>query len=61
MVAPCRTGEVKLTKGFDLPASNIIHTVGPRYNTKYKTAAESALFNCYRGVLQLAREQAGTP
>ena len=29
--------------------------VGPRYNTKYKTAAESALFMCYRNVLQLAR------
>ena len=33
----------------------VIHTVGPRYNTKYKTAAESALFMCYRNVLQLAR------
>ena len=33
----------------------VIHTVGPRYNEKYKTAAESALFSCYRSVLQLCR------
>lgn len=35
--------------------SYVIHTVGPRYNQKYKTAAESALFNCYRRTLQLLR------
>jgi len=52
----CRTGEAKMTKGYNLPARYVVHTVGPRYNTKYKTAAESALFMCYRNVLQLARE-----
>ena len=51
----CKTGEAKLTKGYLLPARYVIHTVGPRYNLKYKTAAESALFNCYRNVLQLVR------
>ena len=29
-----------------------MHTVGPRFNTKYRTAAESALFNSYRESLQ---------
>ena len=33
----------------------VIHTVGPRYNAKYRTAAESALYNCYRNVLQIVR------
>ena len=34
----------------------MIHTVGPRYNDKYKTAAENALHNCYRSVLQVLTE-----
>ena len=33
----------------------VVHTVGPRYNAKYRTAAESALYNCYRNVLQIVR------
>ncbi|XP_063302047.1 ganglioside-induced differentiation-associated protein 2 isoform X2 [Pelobates fuscus] len=53
----CRTGEAKLTKGFGLAARYIIHTVGPKYKTKYRTAAESSLYSCYRNVLQLAKEQ----
>eukprot|EP00128_Syssomonas_multiformis_P006161 Colp12_sorted_trinity150504_noHs@6373 len=52
----CRTGESKITSGYRLFAKNVIHTVGPRYNAKYRTAAESALFNCYRSSLQLLRE-----
>ncbi|XP_068946331.1 ganglioside-induced differentiation-associated protein 2 isoform X1 [Petaurus breviceps papuanus] len=54
----CRTGEAKLTKGFNLAARFIIHTVGPKYKTRYRTAAESSLYSCYRNVLQLATEQA---
>lgn len=34
--------------GYALPARHVIHTVGPRFNIKYKTAAENALHNCYR-------------
>ncbi|XP_069126491.1 protein GDAP2 homolog [Argopecten irradians] len=52
----CKTGDAKLTKGYKLLARYIIHTVGPRYNFKYVTAAESALYSCYRQVLQLVRE-----
>ncbi|KAI1286806.1 Protein GDAP2 -like protein [Halotydeus destructor] len=55
-VKTCRTGEAKITKGFDLPARYVIHSVGPKYNEKYKTAAESALYSCYFKVLQLVRE-----
>ncbi|XP_030850388.1 protein GDAP2 homolog [Strongylocentrotus purpuratus] len=53
----CRTGDAKLTKGYQLPCRYIIHTVGPRYNIRYRTAAESALYNCYRNALLLAKEQ----
>lgn len=56
----CRTGEAKLTKGFNLAARYIIHTVGPKYKSKYRTAAESSLHSCYRNVLQLAKEQAAS-
>ncbi|XP_031571067.1 protein GDAP2 homolog [Actinia tenebrosa] len=52
----CRTGEAKMSEGYNLPARYVIHTVGPRYNTKYKTAAESALFSCYRNVMRIVRE-----
>lgn len=52
-VGSCRTGEAKITGGFKLPARHVIHTVGPRYNVRYQTAAESALFNCYRSVMQI--------
>ncbi len=55
--AACRTGEAKLTKAYLLPARHIIHTVGPRYNTKYKTAAESALYSCYRNVMEIVRSE----
>ena len=33
----------------------VVHTVGPRYNIKYKTAAESALFSSYRSVMKIVR------
>eukprot|EP00066_Takifugu_rubripes_P001229 XP_003962291.1 PREDICTED: ganglioside-induced differentiation-associated protein 2 [Takifugu rubripes] len=53
----CRTGEAKLTKGFGLAARFIIHTVGPKFKTKYRTAAESSLHSCYRNIMQLVVEQ----
>ncbi|XP_005090009.1 protein GDAP2 homolog isoform X2 [Aplysia californica] len=52
----CKTGEAKLSKGHQLPARYVIHSVGPRYNVKYITAAESALFSCYRTILQICKE-----
>ncbi|KAG8192420.1 hypothetical protein JTE90_017954 [Oedothorax gibbosus] len=55
-VKTCRTGEARMTKGYNLPARYVIHTVGPKFNVKYQTAAESALFSCYFKVLQLVKE-----
>lgn len=56
-VGSCRTGEARITAGYGLPARHVIHTVGPRYNLRYKTAAESALYNCYRSVLQIVKSR----
>uniref|UniRef100_A0A8C1TL48 Ganglioside induced differentiation associated protein 2 n=1 Tax=Cyprinus carpio TaxID=7962 RepID=A0A8C1TL48_CYPCA len=54
----CRTGEAKMTEGFNLAARFIIHTVGPKYKAKYRTAAESSLYSCYRNIMQLSKEHA---
>ena len=53
---PCKTGEVVMVKGCRLPARRILFTVGPRYNEKYKNAAENALHNCYRNGLRIMVE-----
>lgn len=49
----CKTGEAKLTKGYDLPARHVIHTVGPIWAGGTHGEAE-LLRNCYRHSLQLA-------
>ncbi|OWZ04986.1 GDAP2 protein isoform X1 [Phytophthora megakarya] len=55
-VGRCRTGDAVLTRGCQLPAKFILHTVGPRYLPKYHNAAEHALHSCYRSVLTIAKE-----
>lgn len=49
----CRTGEAKITKGYNLPAKFIIHTVGPVYGFADGKEAE-LLARCYRRCLELA-------
>lgn len=39
-----------------MPSKYIIHTVGPIYSEKYRTASEATLHACYRNVLYKARE-----
>ncbi len=51
----CGTGEAKITKGYDLPASHVIHTVGPVWYGGDKGEAE-LLRNAYRNSLKLAAE-----
>eukprot|EP01127_Copromyxa_protea_P000141 TRINITY_DN10139_c0_g1_i1.p1 TRINITY_DN10139_c0_g1~~TRINITY_DN10139_c0_g1_i1.p1 ORF type:complete len:510 (-),score=103.15 TRINITY_DN10139_c0_g1_i1:144-1589(-) len=53
----CRTGEARMTSAGALPCKVIVHTVGPRYNEKYRTAAENALHGCYRSCLTTIKEQ----
>ncbi|WP_116787448.1 O-acetyl-ADP-ribose deacetylase [Flavobacterium psychrotrophum] len=49
----CKTGEAVITTGGNLPASYVIHTVGPVWNGGHKNEAE-VLANCYRNSLSLA-------
>lgn len=49
----CETGEAKITKGYNLKAKYVIHTVGPRYSGKKEDAI--LLRNCYWNSLELAR------
>lgn len=48
LITECKTGEIIVTQGHALSARYIIHTVGPKYNIKYQTAAENTLHTCYR-------------
>lgn len=53
----CHTGEAKITKGYNLPAKYVIHTVGPRYyNYKTSKEAERDLSLCYENSMNLAKE-----
>ncbi|NNG27895.1 MAG: O-acetyl-ADP-ribose deacetylase [Ignavibacteriaceae bacterium] len=51
----CSTGEAKITKGYNLPAKFVIHTVGPVWNGGNHNEDE-LLANCYRSSLKLAIE-----
>ena len=53
----CRTGEAKITKGYNLPARFVIHTVGPIYYEHSPAEAEALLTSCYENSLELAREK----
>ena len=52
----CATGEAKITRGYQLPARHVIHTVGPVWSGG--SANEDALLaSCYRSSLSLARDE----
>lgn len=51
----CKTGQAKITKGYNLPAKYIIHTVGPRWMGGI-VGEKEALVSCYRESLKLAVE-----
>ncbi len=51
----CQPGEAKITRGYNLPARFVIHTVGPFWTGGHRGEAE-VLANCYRNSLRLALE-----
>ncbi|KAJ4720223.1 Appr-1-p processing enzyme family protein isoform 1 [Melia azedarach] len=50
----CPTGEARITPGFKLPASHVIHTVGPVYDIDGNH--EVNLKNAYKNSLKVAKE-----
>jgi len=51
----CATGGAKITKGYDLPARFVIHTVGPVWYGG-RQHEEQDLSDCYNNSLQLAAD-----
>lgn len=51
----CRTGEAKISPGFNLPAKYVIHTVGPVWNNGTEDE-EQLLSKCYKNSLKLTVE-----
>ena len=53
LVAPCPTGQARLTKGYNLPAKYVIHTVGPVWQGGGH-GEDELLAACYRHSLSIA-------
>ncbi len=51
----CETGDAKITKGYNLKAKHVIHTVGPIYHSVGKKAPE-LLASCYQRSLEVASQ-----
>lgn len=51
----CKTGEAKITNGYDLPAKYVIHTVGPVYQDG-NHGEKALLKSCYMESLRLAKQ-----
>ena len=56
LLGGCKTGQAKITKGHQLPAKFVIHTVGPVWNGGMKGEPER-LASCYRSCFAIARER----
>jgi O-acetyl-ADP-ribose deacetylase (regulator of RNase III) len=50
----CPTAEARITKGYNLAARHVIHTVGPVYSGKPRD--KTLLTGCYQNSLQLAAD-----
>jgi len=54
-IGGCPTGQARITRGYDLRAKHVIHTVGPVWQGGEHGEAE-LLASCYRSSLTLASE-----
>ena len=54
---PEPTGQAKLTRGYNLPASYVIHTVGPIIEGQVSQADQDLLVSSYQSCLELAAEK----
>lgn len=54
-IGGCPTGEACITRGFRLPATHVIHTVGPVWRGGHRGEA-ALLASCYRASFALAAE-----
>jgi O-acetyl-ADP-ribose deacetylase (regulator of RNase III) len=52
----CATGQAKITRGYNLPARHVIHTVGPVWQGG-EHSEEELLASCYRSSFALAGRQ----
>jgi O-acetyl-ADP-ribose deacetylase (regulator of RNase III) len=52
-IGGCATGDAKITKGYQLPAKWVIHTVGPVWQNG-RSGEDFLLANCYRRCLEIA-------
>jgi len=55
LLGGCKTGEAKITSGFNLPAKYVIHTVGPVWHGGQQNE-EALLLSCYQKSFALARD-----
>jgi O-acetyl-ADP-ribose deacetylase (regulator of RNase III) len=51
----CPTGEARITRGYNLPAKHVIHTVGPVWHGGDRNE-DALLASCYRSSIALAAE-----
>jgi O-acetyl-ADP-ribose deacetylase (regulator of RNase III) len=53
----CKTGDAKITRGYDLPALHVIHAVGPVWRGGNQ-GEDAALASCYRRAIALCQANA---